>query len=81
MEFGSDTCCDPPCQTPNNYLKSRIKLLGELAPHYYQYKSRKKGVKRGKYPTRMPSSISVGETFSPNPTTNCNTKRKKPIKK
>jgi len=55
--------------------------LGELAPHYYQYKSRKKEVKRGKYPTRMPSSISVGETFSPNPTTNCNTKRKKPIKK
>lgn len=24
------------------------------------------------HPTRMPSSISVGETLSPSPTTNCN---------
>lgn len=27
---------------------------------------------RKAHPTRMPSSISVGETLSPNPTTNCN---------
>jgi len=27
--------------------------------------------KYGTYPTRMPSSISVGETLSPSPTTNC----------
>jgi len=35
---------------------------------------------RERYPTRMPSSISVGETLSPSPTTNCNAKRENKIR-
>jgi hypothetical protein len=31
---------------------------------------RTKRERSGTYPTRMPSSISVGDTLSPNPTTN-----------
>jgi hypothetical protein len=89
MEFGSDTCYDPPCQTPSIYITEwYIKIAVEVwattkqtkKGRLWTYSCHNSERERERYPTRMPSSISVGETLSPSPTTNCNAKRENKIR-
>jgi hypothetical protein len=89
MEFGSDTCYDPPCQTPSIYItewyiKIAVKVWATTKQtnkgRLWTYSCHNWERERERYPTRMPSSISVGETLSPSPTTNCNAKRENKIR-